>query len=95
MKVVNSKAKQISGLAKGVPIKIGTWRGSTNMMAVPLDDFQVILGMEFMHATKLVPMSFLNSLYMMGGDNPCVVLISQRGTREPQKISVLQLKKGV
>ena len=83
MKAVNSKAKRISGLAKGVPIKIGTWSGSTNMMVVPLDDFQVILRMEFMHAAKLVPMPFLNSLCMMGGNDPCVVTVSRRGTKEP------------
>ncbi|XP_064967007.1 uncharacterized protein LOC135613935 [Musa acuminata AAA Group] len=41
MKAVNSEAKQISGLAKGVPIKIGTWNEGTNMMAMPLDDFQL------------------------------------------------------
>ena len=64
-------------------------------MAVPLDNFQVILGMEFMHAAKLVPMPFLNSLCMMGGDDPCVVPVSRRGTKEPQHISTLQLKKGV
>ena len=74
-------------MAKGLPIKIGTWRGNTNMMSVPLEYFQVILGMEFMHTTKLVPMSFLNSLCMMGGDDPCVVLVSRRETREPQQIS--------
>ena len=39
MKAVNSEAKGISGLVKVVPIKIGTWSGSTNMIAVPLDDF--------------------------------------------------------
>ena len=39
MKAVNSEAKRFSGLAKGVPIKIEIWSGSTNMMAVPLDDF--------------------------------------------------------
>ena len=65
------------------------------MMAVPLDDFQVILGMKFMHAAKLVSMSFLNSLCMMGGDDPCVVPVSLRGTKEPQHISALQMKKGV
>ena len=39
IKAVNSEVKQISGLTKGVPIKIGTWSGSTNMMVVPLYDF--------------------------------------------------------
>ena len=32
---------------------------------------------------------------MLGGDDLCVVPISRRGTREPQQISTLQLKKGV
>ena len=89
MKAVNSEAKRISELAKGVPIKIGTWSRSTNMMVVPLDNFKVILGMKFMHAAKLVTMPFLNSLRMMGGDEPCVVPVSRRGTREPQQISAL------
>ncbi|KAJ8511859.1 hypothetical protein OPV22_002293 [Ensete ventricosum] len=66
MKAVNSEAKRISGQAKGIPIKIGTWSGSTNLMAVPLDNFQVILEMEFMHAAKLVPVPFLNFLCLMG-----------------------------
>ncbi|CAL9120466.1 unnamed protein product, partial [Musa textilis] len=95
MKAVNSEAKRISGLAKGVSIKIGSWSGRTNMMAVPLDDFQVILGMEFMHAAKLVPMPFLDSICLMGGDNPCVVSVTRRGTQDPQQLSALQLKKGV
>ena len=43
MKAVNSEARPIAGLAKGVPIKIW-FLGAVNLMAVPLDDFQVILG---------------------------------------------------
>ncbi|KAJ8459416.1 hypothetical protein OPV22_032342 [Ensete ventricosum] len=95
MKAMNSEAKRISRRAKGVPIKIGTWSRSTNLIVVPLDDFQVMLRMEFMHAVKLVPMSFLNFLYLMEGDDPCVVPVSQGGTKDPQQISTFQLKKGV
>ncbi|CAL9086827.1 unnamed protein product [Musa textilis] len=31
----------------------------------------------------------------MGGDDPCVVPVSRRGTKDPQQLSALQLKKGV
>lgn len=31
-----------------------------------MDDFQVILGMEFFHTAKVVPMPFLGSICMMG-----------------------------
>lgn len=54
MKAINLEAKQISGLAKGIPIKIKMWSRRTNIMDVPLDDFHMILRMEFMHVTKLV-----------------------------------------
>jgi len=42
MKAVNSEARPIAGLAKGVSIRIGPWAGTTNLMALPIDDFQVI-----------------------------------------------------
>lgn len=76
MKAMNSEAKQISELVKRVPIKIKTWSISTYMMVVPLNNLQVILEMEFMHTVKFLPMSFLNSLCLMGGNNLYVVLIS-------------------
>ncbi|KAJ8472311.1 hypothetical protein OPV22_026654 [Ensete ventricosum] len=75
IKAVNSEAKWISGQAKGIPVKIGTWSGSTNLMAVPLDNFQVILGMEFMHAAKLVPVPFLNFLCLMGGESTFIAAL--------------------
>lgn len=68
MKVVNSKAKHNSRLAKGVPIKIETWSESTNMITVLLDNFQVILIIEFMDMVKSTLMSFLNSLCLIAGD---------------------------
>lgn len=52
MKAVNSEARPIAGLAKDVPLKIGAWSGVANLMAVAMDDFQVILGMEFLHAAS-------------------------------------------
>ncbi|URE41304.1 Retrotransposon protein [Musa troglodytarum] len=53
--------------------------GRTNMMAVPLDDFQVILGMEFMHAAKLVPMPFLDSICLMGGSPTTISVAIEEG----------------
>ncbi|XP_073107197.1 uncharacterized protein [Elaeis guineensis] len=62
MKAVNSEARPIVGLAKDVPVRVGTWSGKANFVAVPLDDFQVILGMEFLQAARVVPMPFLDAL---------------------------------
>lgn len=45
------------------------------MVVVPLDNF-VILRIEFMHSAKMVLMPFLNSLCLIGGNDPRVVLVS-------------------
>ena len=92
MKAVNSEAKQISRLAKGVPIKIGTWSGSTNMMSVSLDDFQVILGI--VHIMKLVTMSFQNFLCLMGGDDPSWFQFIEEELRILNKYLIYNLKMG-
>nr|CAD1838443.1 unnamed protein product [Ananas comosus var. bracteatus] len=94
MKAVNSKVQPIAGLAKEVPVSIGSWTGKANFMSVPLDDFQVILGMEFLQTARGVPMPFLDALCMMGDESPCVVPVVRK-TTDARQISALQLKKGV
>ncbi|KAL0368286.1 UNVERIFIED_CONTAM: Transposon Tf2-12 polyprotein [Sesamum calycinum] len=47
IKAVNSEAKPIQGSAC-VELKVGAWTGQCKLLAVPLDDFDVILGMDFM-----------------------------------------------
>nr|CAD1823351.1 unnamed protein product [Ananas comosus var. bracteatus] len=94
MKAVNSKAQPIAGLAKEVPVSISSWTGKANFMSVLLDDFHVILGMEFLQMSRGVPIPFLDTLCMMGDESPCVVPVVRK-TTDAQQISALQLKKGV
>nr|CAD1832986.1 unnamed protein product [Ananas comosus var. bracteatus] len=94
MKAVNSKAQPIAGLAKEVPVSIGSWTSKANFMSVPLEDFQVILGMEFLQMSRGVPMPFLDALCMMGDESLCVVPMVRK-TTDARQISMLQLKKGM
>uniref|UniRef100_A0A5K1DJK4 Aspartic peptidase DDI1-type domain-containing protein n=1 Tax=Nymphaea colorata TaxID=210225 RepID=A0A5K1DJK4_9MAGN len=48
LKMTNSEARPILGEAKGATVQIEGWTGVTNFSVVPLDDFKVILGMEFL-----------------------------------------------
>ncbi|XP_073106542.1 uncharacterized protein [Elaeis guineensis] len=95
MKAVNSEARPIAGLARDVPIRVGTWSGKANFMAVPLDDFQVILGMDFLQAARVVPMPFLDALCMMGDESPCVVPVARQTLERIHQISSLQLKRRI
>lgn len=96
MKAVNSVARPIAGQAKGVSIKLGSWEGKTNLMAVPLDDFHVILGMEFLQNAQAIPMPFLNAVCITGGASPCIVPATQKALgKNVELISALQLKRGL
>ncbi|GJW62307.1 transposon ty3-I gag-pol polyprotein [Tanacetum coccineum] len=53
IKAVNSEAKPIHGVAKDVRAKIGEWEVTSDLLVVPMDDFKVVLGLEFLD--KLPP----------------------------------------
>ncbi|KAG6515103.1 hypothetical protein ZIOFF_025488 [Zingiber officinale] len=62
IKLVNAKAQAVVGMAYNVPLTVGTWVGKANMMVIPLEDFQIILGMDFLRKTKAVLMPHLDGV---------------------------------
>lgn len=68
IKAVNSEAKPIIGMTI-VELKVGSWSGQCGLMAIPLDDFDVILGNEFLVAV----MPHLGGLLIAYVDNPSFV----------------------
>ena len=62
MKAVNLEVERVVGLVLQVPLKIGEWSGEVNLIVVPLDDFDVVLGQEFMKKEKETPMLDLENL---------------------------------
>ncbi|KAL2457317.1 Uncharacterized protein Adt_46409 [Abeliophyllum distichum] len=52
VKAINSVAQPISGVAKSVLIKVGPFKGRTNLFAVHMDDFKQILGLDFLRDMK-------------------------------------------
>lgn len=48
MKAVNSAALPIVGLVKRRMRKLGGWSGPVDFVVVKMDDFDVVLGMEFL-----------------------------------------------
>ncbi|KAK3043775.1 hypothetical protein RJ639_001971 [Escallonia herrerae] len=66
VKAINSAAQPVAGKARSVLIKIGPYEGRTNFLVVIMDDFKLILGLEFLHDTKTTVMPCTNSLAMLG-----------------------------
>ena len=58
MKVVNSIAKPIQR-STVCTLKVGSWEDQCNFMVVPLDDFDLILGIEFLILAKVMVAPYL------------------------------------
>ena len=59
LKAVNSAAKPSQGVAHGVTIKIGPWEGKIDFTVAPMDDFKIVIGMDFLRQVRAVPIHFL------------------------------------
>ena len=47
-------------------VKIDTWEGTTDLIALRIDDFDVILGMEFLVEKGVIPIPSTRNLLIMG-----------------------------
>ena len=48
LKAVNSATKPSHGVARGVAMHIGSWEGKVYFTMAPMDDFNMVLGMDFL-----------------------------------------------
>ncbi|KAA0047381.1 uncharacterized protein E5676_scaffold363G00350 [Cucumis melo var. makuwa] len=72
MKAVNSITLPIVGLVKRTTMKLGGWKGPVDFVVVKMDDFDVVLGMEFLLEHQVIPMPSVNCL-AINGSFPTVV----------------------
>ncbi|KAA0063712.1 uncharacterized protein E6C27_scaffold329G002350 [Cucumis melo var. makuwa] len=94
MKAVNSAALPIIGLVKRTMIRLGGWSGLVNFVVVKMDDFDVVLGMEFLLEHQVIPMP-LAKCFVITGPTPSVVQTDLRQPDGLKMISAMQLKKGL
>ena len=65
-------------------LKIGDWEKECNFMVIPLDDFDLILGIEFLVNSKATMMPYLYGLNIIDEGCPCFVIVVKvgRGKRD-------------
>ena len=78
IKAIHSEAKLVSGIAFGVKFKVGEWTGKVNFLIMKLDDFDVILGDEFIRATKATLLPFIGVMPIFDEKQPCYVPVRRR-----------------
>ncbi|XP_070044270.1 uncharacterized protein [Nicotiana tomentosiformis] len=72
---INSPPQSVGGIAKGVIVKLGPYEGKVNLCIVIIDDFELIVVLEFMRQSKTIPVPYADMLPMMGENEakPCII----------------------
>ena len=94
MKVVNSATLPIVRLVKRTTIRMGEWSGLIDLVVAKMDDFDVVLGMEFLLEHQVIPMTLAKCLVITGTTHT-VVQTEIRQLDGVKMISTMQLKKGL
>ncbi|KAA0053381.1 uncharacterized protein E6C27_scaffold428G00410 [Cucumis melo var. makuwa] len=92
MKAANSVALPIVRLVKRTTIKLRGWKGPVDFVVVKMDDFNVVLGMEFLLEHQVIPMPSAKCL-VITGSFPIVVQADIRQPNGFKMISAMQLDK--
>lgn len=80
IKVVNSQAKSVHGIARGVVVKIGDWLRKLDFTIVPMDDFKMVLGLALFCQTLAFSVPALSFLVIL--DNQKIQVITLKGMRK-------------
>ena len=79
-------------------MQIGYWKGTCNLLYVPLDDFDLIIGIDFLLRAKVALIPHLGGLLVLEEKQPCFVKALRAkdgGKGQLEMLSTIQLKKGL
>ena len=62
IKRLNGNDQRMDGIASNINLKVGDWKGYYSMLMVPLEDFNMILSMDFFFQTEVVLFPYLGGL---------------------------------
>lgn len=90
-----TKPRAIFGVARNVKISLGDWNGFVDFSVVTMDDYPIVLGMEFMDRVKAVPIPFANTMCILEEGNTSIVPLSRSPNAQAKQLSAMQLSKGL
>ena len=65
VKVMNSRSKVV-GLVHDVPVQIKDWKGQLDFTVMEMDDFDMILGEDFLKGNKAIVVPFCDEVVLVG-----------------------------
>ncbi|XP_057733997.1 uncharacterized protein LOC130949239 [Arachis stenosperma] len=92
-KPINTKGEPLKGVAKGVEMTLGSWKGLVDFSVAPMDDFKIVIGLDLQRKENIIHMPYFDVVCVMEKESPCMVpTVSKVGG--PPMLSTMQLKKG-
>ncbi|KNA20997.1 hypothetical protein SOVF_047350, partial [Spinacia oleracea] len=94
LKTVDTFHVPIHGVARDVSLRLGEWKGTVDLTVITMDDFSMVLGLEFMDTVAPWTMQRDEMMIIARHQEACSVLVS-REVVEAKMLSVVQVKKGI
>jgi len=88
MKTLNSPPIEVLGIVERVDTTLGEWTGKVDFTIVWIDDYEVVLGMEFMKQFDAMIVPHLRKLYIYDGREDVSISV----TRPDCKLRVMQME---
>ncbi|KAK2970689.1 hypothetical protein RJ640_014157 [Escallonia rubra] len=73
LKTVNVEAKPLQGTVRRVEMCLGKWKGFVNFSVARMDDFKVVLGLDFLRQVNALVSPYNNAMCIMERGAACVV----------------------
>ena len=90
MKTVNSPPMGILGIAEKVDTTLGEWTGKVDFTIVRIDDYEAVLGMEFMKQFEAMVVPHLRKLFIYDGWDDVPIGVPTIGVTKPDcKLAVI------
>ena len=70
---LNGEDHRVDGMARAVPFRIGDWTGHCDFMVTYMQDFELVLGMDFLMEANVGILPYLGSLTFLEFGTPYVV----------------------
>lgn len=93
IKTVNAEVRPILGVTKA-RLKIGEWQGEVPFTVIPMDDYDMVLGLEWLDKVRACILPYSNSVLILEEDRPCTISTRRMQGGSPM-LSAMQVNKGL
>ncbi|XP_047326678.1 DNA damage-inducible protein 1-like [Impatiens glandulifera] len=94
IKSVNTTAKSVVGEAKSVPTQIGDWKGVVSFTVVPMDDYDIVLGLRWFGQVRACIIPYSDSLIILDHEKTSAIP-AKRESEGKGMLSAMQFSRGL